>query len=549
MKFFFSIKTKMILAITALMAVIFLMIAFLFINEKKIELADDIYMGVKTFAELTAPAIADNVELYLNEEGFVNFNKEIKKIFEQNKDVEWVKVVSYGGEIVYDSEVDVEKKYEEGDEGLARMVNFENEMYGGCGVVCEVQLKSELPSFSLLCDDEVSEGGSCGIIFLKENDFVRDLEGKLDYNPKKGFKITSFVQPASDKYSVVYGVTYANMEERIADMVTRIIATAILGLVMGIILAFFMSTKVTKPVRKLVDGASEIAKGNFKYHVEIKSRDELGYLGESFNKMADDLGASLEARLYKERVGHELELAKKIQQEIIPAKLPSVSGLDVSASVDPATEVGGDIYDVIPVSGSETVMYLGDVTGHGVPSCIVSAIASSLLFSYSGLLDLKEILKNVNSVLKKKMMTTMFMTLGIVKWNSESGRLSYVNAGHEPLMVCKAGGSAGAGGGISMIDSGKGIALGMVPDISEKLNEVSVEFGVGDVAVLFSDGIVEAWKNDKESYGVERLKEIVKKSSGLSADEIRKAILEDVRIFTAGFEQKDDVTVMVVRRG
>jgi len=144
------------------------------------------------------------------------------------------------------------------------------------------------------------------------------------------------------------------------------------------------------------------------------------------------------------------------------------------------------------------------------------------------------------------MMATMFMTLGVVKWDSVSGKLSYVNAGHEPLMVCKAG---GAGGEISMIDSGKGIAIGMIPDISEKLNEVSVEFGTGDVAVLFSDGIVEAWKNEKEMYGIERLKEIVKKSCGLSADQIKKAILEDVRIFTAGYEQKDDMTVVVVKRG
>jgi len=100
-----------------------------------------------------------------------------------------------------------------------------------------------------------------------------------------------------------------------------------------------------------------------------------------------------------------------------------------------------------------------------------------------------------------------------------------------------------------MIDSGKGIAIGMIPDISQKLNEVSVEFGTGDVAVLFSDGIVEAWKNEKEMYGIERLKEIVKKSCGLSADQIKKAILEDVRIFTAGYEQKDDMTVVVVKRG
>jgi len=522
MKIFFSIKSKLILAITALMAVIFLMIAFLFINEKKIELADDIYFGVRTFAELTAPAIADDVDLYLNEEGFVYFNKDIKKIFEQNKDVEWLKVVSYGGEIVYDSLMDAEKKYEGEERVTTVLPSIE-------------QVKSEFPSFSISGDGF----GKFDIYYLDENGVVLN-------SPETGFKISSFVQPASDKYSVVYGVTYANMDERISDMITRIIATAILGLALGIVLAFFMSTRVTRPVRKLVSGAEEVAKGNFEYQVDIKSRDELGFLGESFNKMAKDLGASLEARVYKERVGHELELARKIQEQIIPKNIPSISGLDVAASVEPATEVGGDIYDFIPVPGGSTIMCLGDVTGHGVPSCIISAIASSLMTSYAGMGDLKEILKNVNVVLKKKMMTTMFMTLGVVKWDSGTGRLSYVNAGHEPLMVCRSG--SGAGGEIEMIDSGKGIALGMVPDISEKLNEVSVELGVGDVAVLLSDGILEAWKNEKEAYGLERLKEVVKGACKLSASEIKKAILEDVKDFTAGFEQKDDMTLVVVKR-
>jgi len=530
MKFFFSIKSKLILAITALMAVIFLMIAFLFINEKKIELADDIYFGVKTFAELTAPAIAEDVELYLNEEGFVYFNKEIKKIFEQNKDVSSISIVKYGdAEIVYNSSADVEKKYD-GEKRFEKMIP-------------EGQLESEMPSFSIVGDYK----GSSPTYYLKgleDGGFSYvDVEGKAMVAPKSGFKISYFVQPASDKYSIVYGVTYVNMDERIVDMVTRIIATAILGLALGVVLAFFMSTRVTKPVRKLVSGAEEIAKGNFEYQVDIKSRDELGFLGESFNKMAKDLGASLEARVYKERVGHELELARKIQEQIIPKIVPSISGLDVSAVVEPATEVGGDIYDFIPVKDGSTIIYLGDVTGHGVPSCIISAIASSLMTSYAGIGDLKEILKNVNVVLKKKMMATMFMTLGAVKWDSSAGKLSYVNAGHEPLMVCKAG-----SGEVLMIDSGKGIALGMVPDLSGKLNEVSVEFGAGDVAILLSDGIVEAWKNEKESYGIERLKEVVKSACKLSAGEIKKAILEDVKNFTAGYEQKDDMTLVVVKR-
>ena len=107
-----SIRSKLILAISTLMVVLFAIAAYLFINEKKREIADDIYVNVLAFARLTAETVAYDYDLYLDQNSFVYFNREMKSIFEQNDDVEAIRVLSYNGEIWYDSAVDLDKKYE-----------------------------------------------------------------------------------------------------------------------------------------------------------------------------------------------------------------------------------------------------------------------------------------------------------------------------------------------------------------------------------------------------------------------------------------------------
>jgi len=535
MKIVFSIKSKLTLAIALLMVTSFVIFAFLFINEKKMELSSDVYQNVKTFAELTAPKVADYTDLYLKQDGFVYFNKEVNKLFEQLSDVNAIQVVSYKGEIIYDSVSDKEARYN----GEKRIV--------ADGLLEQVKAKNSSFEVGVGFGEGESGAVSAPVFYLKDGQFVDSNEAIISA-PREGFRISYFVQPANDKYSVIYGVDYTAMDTRILRMQHRIMATAFFGLMMGVMLAFYLGSKVTKPVSELAIGASEIAKGNFKYKVDIRSRDELGFLSESFNKMADDLEASLEARVYKERVGQELELARKIQEELIPKVLPKISGLDVAASLVPATEVGGDVYDVIPV-GDEALIYLGDVTGHGVPSCIISAIANSLFYSYSEMKDLKAILGNVNRILKKKMMSTMFMTVGMVKWqggavgNGGGGKLTYVNAGHEPLMVYS------AKKGEVVLYSSPGMALGMVADLTGKISEISVELEKGDIAILFSDGIIEAWKNEKDTYGIEKLRAKVLESakSGIDAKGILDVVQKDICDFTNCYEQKDDMTVVVMK--
>lgn len=518
-----TIRSKLIFAISALVMVLFASAAYLFINEKKTEMANDIYSNALAFSKLTANTISDDYDLYLAQNSFVYFNREINSIFAKNDDVSVIKLVSYNGEVLYDSGEDVDKRYE----GDVRSVD---------DIMLE-QIRSE--NISVLTADG-------RVIYIKSLDdggvkFVDKNEVEV-LAPEAGTLIEYFVVPANEKYSVVYNIDYHNLEERVANMIERIIYLALFGVMLGMIMSFLMSAQVTRPIAALVDAAGRLATGDFKTRVEIKTRDEMNFLGGAFNKMAEDLEKSVENKLYKERVGRELELATQIQKQLIPAKLPALSGVDIAAGLVPAEEIGGDIYDFIPVGEGRMLMYLGDVTGHGVPAGIVSSIASALFYGYSTVGDLREILIGVNRVLKVKTMPTMFMTLCLMAWDSVARKFSYANAGHEQIIHYKA-----ATGKVELTPAG-GIALGMLPDISKQTVEHEIELASGDFLVIYSDGIPEAWQSEKEKYGIDRFKAVVEKAGSGTAEEIKTAILSDVKMFANGHKQEDDITLIVFKK-
>lgn len=522
-----SIRSKLILAISLLIVVLFAATSYLFINEKKREITQDIFVNTTAFARLTAGSVASFYELYLAQNSFVYFNREMAKIFEQNDDVSEVKVISYDGLLLYDSARDKEKKYEG---TLTKM----NDAY------LSEALNSENLSVKILAGK---------LVFLKiEADgtvnFVDGNEKPLD-KISEGTLLEYILVPANEKYSVLYELDYHNLEDRLARMRERIIYLALFGVMLGMIMSFLMSTQVTKPVASLVASASEIAKGNFKTRVNIKTRDEMSFLGEAFNKMAQDLEVSLEAKVYKERVGRELELAAQIQDQLLPDQnqIPKIPSLDIAAHLTPAEEIGGDIYDFLQPDDKRLMMYVGDVTGHGVPAGIVSSISSALFYGYSQDTDLKNIILNVNRVLKVKTMPTMFLTLCLMEWNEETKKFSYVSAGHEQILHYRNSNSRA-----ELMPAG-GIALGMMKDISKHVNVNEVDLQSGEFLVIYSDGIPECWKNETDLYGFDRLKAIAEKSANLrDAVQIQDAILKDVKDFAAGYKQMDDITIMVIRR-
>lgn len=521
-----SLKTKLILTISALIIVLFALTAFLFLSEKSRELTYDIYTTSRSFAELTGPDIAAKYSLYLPQKSFVYFHREIQNLFQKFPDLASIQIASYNGELLYDSKTEQEKQYE----GSGRKIN---------NAQLVEQIHSRNPSVMTLDTKR--------LIYLK-----KDANGNYQYvdvNEKaitplaQNEKIAYVVQPATNDMAIIYGISYANLQSRINETITRGLLLAIFGVGVGVLLAFLYAGTITKPLKKLTESAGIIATGNFAHRVEIKTKDEISTLAKAFNKMAADLEVSTKAMLYKERVAKELEMAAKIQKELLPKQIPASAGLDIAAGLLPAEEIGGDCYDFIKPNDQNLLMYLGDVTGHGVPSGIVVSIANALIYNYAEEPDMKKILLSVNRILKEKTSSNMFMTLVMLHWNEMVQKLQFISAGHEQMLHYHA-----AEKKVTLTPSG-GLALGMLSDIGKTLEQHEVEMKKDDALIVYSDGIPECWKDDKEMYGMARFKRALSEYGDLpNALSLRNALLADVKEFAGKYKQMDDITLIVLKK-
>lgn len=524
----YSIKTKLVALITLLIIGLFTAAAFLLIREKQKDLTEGILFQTRSFGELTSNNIVNDYRLYLSQKGFIYFNRNMAENFSRTQDVDLIQIFDYNSKLLYDSFEEKTEQYE----GAVRLIQ---------DPILQLQIKSHNSSAlteynRVVFFKKVSDGENTTIRYVDENENPVDPIGENE-------KIQYLVFPVQDEFAVVYHVNYDNLNELLKQDAIRTVFLAILGAVLGLIMVIFIANRITNPLKKLTAGVGVIAKGDFQHRVEIKTHDELELLGTAFNQMAVDLEKNTKALVYKERVSKELELAQKIQQGIIPKEIPKMDGLDISAGIVPAEEIGGDVYDFIAKDENNTMFYVGDVTGHGVPSGILGSITNALFYSKVKDPYIKEIIIDVNRVLKVKSLPNMFITLCLLNWNQIDKKMSYVNAGHEQMLHFSSKTQD-----VNLLKGG-GIALGMFPDISKMVNDEVVPLEVGDVIILYSDGIPEAWRNEKENYGMERFKATLKQFGTLdNATNIRNSILKNVKEFMGDYKQMDDITIMVIKR-
>lgn len=520
-----SIKTKLIFALSSLIIFLFIITAFLLIDEKRHELSLDIYNKARSFSELTAPKVIDLYESLLAENSFVLFNREIKDIFAKDEDVSAIKIASFAGEVYYDSTIEQTRAYK----GEKRTVQDQD---------LSARIKANLPSY-LLANGRV--------VYLKkkfDGSYVSVNENEKAVSPIiETDVIKNIVYPLNSKYSVIFEISYANLQSRIDRTTQRIILLLVFGVLIGLGVAWFFSQRITRPIEKLTAGALVLAKGDFKARVDVHVKDEVGTLADTFNKMAGDLEISTKAMLEKEAMKRELDVAARIQKQILPKELPKIPGLDIATDLIPATEIGGDCYDFIKIDDDNSIIYIGDVTGHGVPSGIVVSIANAIIYSYASSLDMKNIIINANKVMKAKTVQNMFITMLMMRYNSANGNLAYVSAGHPEMLHFH-----GTDGKVSL-EKGGGIAVGMVPDISKLLTESNVSFGSGDTIVLYTDGIPEGGNEKGEQYGMDSLKASLEKCGKLpTAAAIKDAIIGDIKAFMGSAVQLDDITIVVLKK-
>lgn len=262
--------------------------------------------------------------------------------------------------------------------------------------------------------------------------------------------------------------------------------------------------------------------------------------------------AIVNAKLYKEagereRLAHELDIASRLQNELIPKQIPPVVGLEMHGFVTPALEVGGDYYDFIAHEGTDrsVTIAIGDVAGKGVGAGIVMAMARSALRSliqHQGVpTSTLPIMQSLNVMLCRDIPKQMFITLNLLLWNADARTVQYTPAGHEHLIIYRA-----RTGEVEKIRAG-GVALGVLEQASKLMKEHVLQLEPGDHVLLYTDGVTEAMDILHDQFGLEKVIELVKQHGREHPRTLIETIHQAIVEFRGAADPHDDITLVAFR--
>jgi steroid delta-isomerase-like uncharacterized protein len=243
----------------------------------------------------------------------------------------------------------------------------------------------------------------------------------------------------------------------------------------------------------------------------------------------------------RERIEQELQVARQIQQSLLPEATPELEGWQLSARYRPAREVGGDFYDFLELGDGRLGLVVGDATGKGMPAALVMATTRGMLRAVAQPLDSPgEVLKQVNDALHPDIPPSTFVTCFYAILHLDSGRLVYANAGHDLPYISRR----------SAEDTeelrARGMPLGLMPGMSYEEKEISL--GKGESVLFYSDGLVEAHDPKREMFGFPRLQGLVGTHRSGGSSLIGFLLSELTRFTGDDWEQEDDITLVTLER-
>ncbi len=342
-----------------------------------------------------------------------------------------------------------------------------------------------------------------------------------------------------------------NIAEQIGGKISAarqsfIILSVIIILIVGGI-TFAFSRMITNPFLTLIRGVEEIGKGNLESKVMVRTGDELEMLAATFNKMTENLKNYIknleDTTAVKERIESELKIAHDIQMGMLPnifPPFPDVPEFDIYATLEPAKEVGGDLFDFFFLDDDHLCFTVGDVSGKGMPASLFMVVTKIMVKTKATKgLSPEKVLDRVNQDISMDNPSLLFVTLFLGILNIRTGELQFANGGHNPPLIIRSGGDIG------MTESTGGIALGVMEDFLYESKAVALQRG--DLIVLYSDGVTEAMNRDQDLYGDKRLLELMHTLKDRPVHEIIRGIVESVDAFCQDEPRSDDITLMAIR--
>ncbi len=321
-----------------------------------------------------------------------------------------------------------------------------------------------------------------------------------------------------------------------------------LGVAALFVAIIIVARSIARPIAQLARAAQVVSSGNLDQRLDIYARtEEVRHLTNAFRKMTRDLRMQMQELKYttsmQQRLEGELAAARSIQMSMMTRRFPAFpdrAEIDIHAVVKPARAVGGDFYDFYFIDSDCLCLLIGDVAGKGVPAALFMAVSKTLLKANAARASSPaEMLAKVNEELCKESSSGMFVSLVLALLNVRTGEVEICNAGHPaPFRVA-------VGHEVKPLDGRSGIALGAWRGVPYQAVRYKLE--PGDTLVFFTDGITEALSPGEQFYTAGRLQRVLEPLAGMPAEQLTRAVVQDVRAFGAEHEQADDLTLLTVR--
>gem|GEM_PF-1898609 len=321
------------------------------------------------------------------------------------------------------------------------------------------------------------------------------------------------------------------------------------------VVAVLFARTIVRPLHVLTEHVRQLSEEGFSPSAgrglaTLARRDnEIGRLAAEFLVMQGRLQEHLrnleETTAAKQRIEGELEVARNIQMGILPKIFPPFPdradvNCDIYAAIEPAKEVGGDLYDFFRRDDGRIYFVIGDVSGKGVPASLYMAVTKTLLKAVAATApDPRTVLATVNDQLAADNDVSMFVTLFCGYLDTVSGELLYANGGHNLPYIVSADGT------VRRLEAGSGTVIGAVPGVP--LAAGSTRLAPGDALFLYTDGVTEAADSAQQLYSEQRLQTCLQRLAGSGIRELVEGVMVDVKRFAGEAEQSDDITVMVVQ--
>ena len=343
------------------------------------------------------------------------------------------------------------------------------------------------------------------------------------------------VCPESDIFSGVYRISRTMA---VIAVVTVIILTLVIGMTIR---------KATRPLTLLAGAADKIAEGDFYSSLPpLSGNDEVGRLCRSFSAMQYSLSSYLErlqrTTAAKERIESELNIAREIQMGMVPKifpPFPERDDVDIYAILNPAREIGGDLYDFF-IQDGRLFFAIGDVSGKGVPASLLMAVTRSHFRSISATTDDPGAIDSaINAAISETNDANMFVTFFTGILDLRNGHITYCNAGHNPPIILSPDGT------VTKLSPEPNLPIGFFHDFA--YSDGDFQLPAGSTLVLYTDGLTEAENTSRELYGEERLMASVATQKGKNTSDIVSGIYSDVERHVGKAAQSDDMTILAIK--